>query len=424
MRNLFHFHQGQSQPCITQSRFDVKLKPLTAHLPNFSTQATLEPMDYQLDPIYELYQTAKKFNGEVSEQGQHILKELKDECSRVFTLMLHSKMSDDATRSMILRHQYSLTILQNKIHLNLETIKAGTRSQEQQTPNLLYDFSLQILALGASIRAYFPTHFDTAYPAGLTELEISADRLGIKLNKIESNIGQNPDKSLLTVLKVTLSYPHLVKSNITHIQLGYLHTVTDQLLELSEKEEEYHEQGYINLLIANEFNSPAFFHYCCTSIIQERDHFENIALSYQELLWRKKSIQQIQPFSAQPFHSSLPSIKSSLLDFIHSEMSYMKNLQKITEELNGQGTLQDHLKTSLSVKELAFFIHLQVECGIILENRPKKVHEYAVGHYRTRETEKISEKSFKNAYYANSREEIVKVTAKLAEMLARAQQKS
>ncbi|MCX2477201.1 hypothetical protein OQZ33_22900 [Pedobacter sp. MC2016-05] len=381
-------------------------------------------MDYQLDPIYALYQTAEKLNGDVTKQGQHILEELEGECSRVLTLMLHSKMADDATRSMIRRHQYSLTILENSIHKSLAKPSTATQPKAQQISAVLKEFTIQIVELGASIRKYFPTHFDTTHPAGLTELEINADQLNKKLNETEFNMRQNPDKGLLDLLKLTLSYSHLSKSNATHFQLGYLHALTDQLLERSKKNEEYDEQDYITLLISNEFNCPAFFHYCCIAIIRERDKFENIALSYQELLWRKKSIQQIQPYTYQPFHPSLPGIKSSLLDFIRAEMGYMKNLQKIAGELNAQGTLQDNFKTSLSVKELAFFIHLQVECGIILENRPKKVHEYAVGHYSTRETEKISEKSFKNAYYTNSREEIAKVTAKLAEMLARAEQKS
>ncbi|RZM05705.1 MAG: hypothetical protein EOO88_54510, partial [Pedobacter sp.] len=123
-------------------------------------------MDYQLDPIYALYQTTEKLNGDMTKQGQHILEELDGECSRVLTLMLHSKMDDDATRSMIRRHQYSLTILQNKIHNNLAKPSTATQPKAQQISVVLREFTMQIVALGASIRKHFPSHFDTTHPAG------------------------------------------------------------------------------------------------------------------------------------------------------------------------------------------------------------------------------------------------------------------
>lgn len=379
-------------------------------------------MDYQLDPIYELYQNAGDPNEKIEDQGQAILKALKNECSRVLTLILHSRLSEEATRSIIRRHQYSLTILQNKIHKKLEDLNAANESSAQLNAATLKEFSGEIVALGASIRKYFPTHFDTQHPAGLTELESDIALLNDKLDQIKSNSNIDTDKDLFYMLREFLTPSNLAKSNTTYFQLDYLHKIMDQLLDLSEQNGGYHEQPYINLLIANNFNCPIFFHYCCSAILSDRDGCSNITLSYHELLWNQKNIQQIHSSTSRPFNPSLPGIKQSLLDFIQAEISYMQNLNIIAGELNAQGTLQDKFKTSFSVKELAFFIHLQVECGIILEDRPKRVHEYVVGHYSTRETMKISEKSFKNAYYSNSRED--KVTAKLAEMLARAQQKS
>lgn len=323
---------------------------------------------------------------------------------------------------MIRRHQYSLTILQNRIHKKLKDLNGANGSSAQQHPAALKEFSGEIVALGASIREYFPKDFDTEHPAGLTELESDTALLNYKLDQIESNSSLNTDMSLFDMLREFLTYSNLAKSNTTYFQLDYLHTIMDQLIDLSQQNSGYHEQPYLNLLIANNFNWPTFFHYCCSAILSDRDGCSNMTLSYHELLWNQKNIQQIHSSTAHPFNRSLPGIKQSLLDFIQAEISYMQNLNIIAGELNGQGTLQDNFKTSFSVKELAFFIHLQVECGIILEDRPKRVHEYVVGHYTTRETNKISEKSFKNAYYSNSRED--KVTAKLAEMLARAQQKS
>jgi hypothetical protein len=122
-----------------------------------------------------------------------------------------------------------------------------------------------------------------------------------------------------------------------------------------------------------------------------------------------------------PFHKALPGIKSSLLNFVDAEISHLQSLEKIGGDLASYGQINENFRVSFSVKELAYFIHLQVECGIILEEKPKKIHQYIVGHYSTQETEKISEKSFKNATYSRSPNNVKKVITKLTEMLARAQ---
>lgn len=380
-------------------------------------------MDYALDPLYELYHTTEHSAADPEEISTKVLEEVRMECERVLTLLQHSKLSDDALRSMITRHQYSLTILQNSIHQRLAKSGIKTEPNALKKTALLKEFEIHLYTLGVSIKEYFPGYFDTSHPLCQFELKTEGDKVRSTLSEIQANLNKETGNDVFELLRSGLSHHHLSEIKTSHMQLLHLHRLTGELLEHSKSHPQYIEEQYLHVLIRHDYNCPRLFSYCCISIIRERDRLPDLASSYAELLWMEKRIKQLICHSGQSFYPTLPPLKQSLIDFLQAEITHMEKLQKMASELNEHGNLQSSFKTSLSVKELALFIHLQVECGIILEDKPKKVHEYVVGHYSTKETSHISEKSFKNAYYANSREDMAKVTAKLAEMLARAQQK-
>lgn len=98
-------------------------------------------------------------------------------------------------------------------------------------------------------------------------------------------------------------------------------------------------------------------------------------------------------------------------------------MDRIGAHLNHQGLLDNRYKVTLTVKQLAIFIHLQVQAKIIITESPKLLHEYISKHYSTNETDRISAKSFKNAYYSASTEDLEKVIEKIVTMLAIAQEK-
>ena len=85
--------------------------------------------------------------------------------------------------------------------------------------------------------------------------------------------------------------------------------------------------------------------------------------------------------------------------------------------------LESNFKVTFTVRQLALFINLQVEAGIITIKSPKLLHQYITKHYSTTEKEVISEKSFKNAYYGYVDKDIQKVIEKIVVMLNIAQDK-
>ena len=137
----------------------------------------------------------------------------------------------------------------------------------------------------------------------------------------------------------------------------------------------------------------------------------------------KKLIGQVFKTISIPYNRNLPDIDESLLRYIESEISYLKSIDTIAEDLSSGGILDTNFRVNFTVRQLALFIHLQVEAGIITSQSPKTLHQYVTKHYSTVEKDNISEKSFKNAYYGNAGKDVEKVIEKIVDMLAIANEK-
>ncbi|WP_157257879.1 hypothetical protein [Pedobacter ginsenosidimutans] len=380
-------------------------------------------MDYELGHINQLYDEMIQMPELTKKKSSEIYKDLENECARIPLLMLHSKLPKGPFKVMVQRHHRSIYLLLNSIAEKETEREMAGKPHCLNSKDLSEKFLKELQQLSLTIRNYFPNNIDESHPISLPELTSVAHQLSKKIDKIISSNCNTAEHSLISLLKSTVSLTYLTKIKLNYLQSEYLKELFDNITTIGTLSLENTLEHYKNLLVEQGFNTPAFYSYSCLEIIKKRDDCQNISESYKEMLWIKKRLEQLVPYKGKCFHKKLPDIKKSLVRFIDSEISHLDNLEKIAVELHRSGSIREDFKVSFSVKELAFFIHLQVECGIIIEDKPKKIHEYIVGHYSSKETVKISEKSFKNAYYSHSKEDIAKVTAKLAEMLARAQQK-
>lgn len=205
--------------------------------------------------------------------------------------------------------------------------------------------------------------------------------------------------------------------------MEYLTNTLAVLLDIIETDTELEPLGLITDLISLEFNHPVFYSFCCGFILGQIELVENISDQFHTLQFLLKKIEQLQPISVSVYEPKLPGVKEALIRFIKSEISYIRSLDFLSEELSSGGLMEKNYRVSFTVRQLAIFIHLQVETGIILVDKPRLIHQYASRHYSTPETTKISEKSFKNSYYGNSADDLEKVISKITHMLVMAQEK-
>lgn len=183
------------------------------------------------------------------------------------------------------------------------------------------------------------------------------------------------------------------------------------------------DENIITALVVRQFNHPMFFEFCKMYISERLTKLSVISDHFRELIYTRKNLLQNFPLNVKPYSPRSETIHDALLKIIDSELDFIKELDFLNTELINSGLLDSNYKVSLSVKQLAFYVFLNVEAGIITEQKATRIHQYVINHVSTAEKQEISEKSFSNGYYVHSPEDIRKVSDKLARMLAIAQEK-
>ena len=179
--------------------------------------------------------------------------------------------------------------------------------------------------------------------------------------------------------------------------------------------------GLKHLLMIAGFNHPEFMMLILQELKMEIVGERSAAGQYTKIISMIKEIKQLPFTGISLFDKRARKMKSQITKYLSSELKFLKELDFINSELVNMDILDAKYKVSLSVKQLAFYVFLNVECGIITEQRAKKIHEYVISHVATSEKADISEKSLKNAYYVHAPEDIRKIMEKLGKMLALAQ---
>jgi hypothetical protein len=227
------------------------------------------------------------------------------------------------------------------------------------------------------------------------------------------------NEELIDILKKALLFE--LSEKITYNHIIFSRCLIDFATE--NKSSTVVEETVLEMLISKQFNHPRFYKYCTTSLTEKLNGLPVISDHYRELVYKRKQLAQIAVLDTLSYCENHENIQSSLLKMIDSEIDFLKELDFMNTELINSGLLDSSYKVSFSVKQLAFYIYLNVESGIILEEKATKIHQHVISRISTSEREQISEKSFSNAYYVHSPEDIRKVSDKLAQMLAIAQNK-
>lgn len=355
------------------------------------------------------------------ELKEEILKESK----RIISSILHhaTQVEPDRSKAYVRQHQRGLMQLINELETVLTEGEFYT-DQKHRNEEINSIFNL-LNRMVSDLQQHLPYYFDfdcqvSAASQKQLFLDIAVNSCQI-LKKVEELHGDHETTSLIKQIFENLSnHP----GRFTFEQAGYLYDFFESLkmaldnfllpLDLSQ---------IILLLVSLNFNHPSFYHSCCKHLNHELQNCENISEQYRLIHFFKKLIGQVFKTISIPYNRNLPNIDDSILRYIESEINYLRSIDTIAEDLSFGGLLENNFKVTFTVRQLAVFINLQVEAGIITTNTPKSLHKYVTKHYSTAEKEVISEKSFKNAYYGNVGKDVQKVIDKIVTMLAIAQEK-
>ena len=380
-------------------------------------------MNYQLDYINSLYKNISSGLQLTKEKQKKVLVDLEEECGRVLLSLQHclGNSAPENLKTGFSQHQNDLLLIYQATDEKMEN---SFSSSEDATLPFLSECLDLIRSLIFKLEIHFPKFWDKSLrvpKAFMTDFIRSNENQISNLLALSQRIG--PDNKLYSVLDNLFYFRENPKRAVYFYELDYLIAALDILNRQNESGKVRSWKDLVNLLIECNLNSPLFYKTCCEIILSRLDTGGPIRDQFELLSREKKELMRLSPCLSSSLRPDLPLIKESLVKFAEAELAYLREIEGIASSLSTNGIVQDDYMVSLSVKQLAFFIHLQVECGIILETRPKQIRQHATSHYSTAEVENISEKSFKNAYYSHSQHDIDKVSEKLSEMLAIAQRR-
>ncbi|RBQ12071.1 hypothetical protein [Pedobacter miscanthi] len=381
-------------------------------------------MNYELTTYRQLFDKAIKNTGAAEIDIEYLGSEITQESQRILNTLLvtTAQMEPSKIQQYIQQHQLAIHIILEetdtaKLKKNVDKMEESKHiieTFESSSEILLYEF-----------QKYFPAYFNHQSmlpPALLRSAKAQIQQKSSQLLNVFTS-RKKPNQPM-NGLEEILSGIFNSHKSMNYTQKAYMEFFLDTLSEVLEKIEAGIELLEIILaIISLNYNHPLFYDFCCRYFRSEVDRCEELSSQVTTLNFIKKSISQTSPLTGGTYNPALPEIQVSLLKFITSELDYLNSMDGIGAHLYQHGLLDEHYKVTLTVKQLAIFIHLQVEANIIIAPSPKLLHEYIAKHYRTNETDRISAKSFKNAYYSASTEDLEKVIDKIVTMLSLAQEK-
>ena len=381
-------------------------------------------MNYELFTYHQIFDQTISAGQAKSTKIEELASDLKLESGRILIALQINIASLDPSKAKqyIHQHQQAIQVILEELDKTSQNIeKNSIKDNTQQVVELFRSTSEKLLS---ELQKYFPAHFNyqSKIPGNL--LKKTKEDIEQKTSQIIEVLSKLKSQRLINNLENAL-YPILAEhSAITYHQKAYMESFLEKLSGIiTQAETGISTMDILLHLISSNYNHPLFYPLCCRYFNQEIERCEELSAQYTTLNFIKKCIKQTYSPTKDKYSPDQQSIQHSLIRYIKTEMEYLESMDKIGAHLHQHGLLDEHYKVTLTVKQLAIFIHLQVEANIIIAETPKLLHEYIAKHYSTNETDRISAKSFKNAYYSASIDDLEKVIDKIVTMLAIAQEK-
>ncbi|MET4081544.1 hypothetical protein ABIB40_001493 [Pedobacter sp. UYP30] len=245
--------------------------------------------------------------------------------------------------------------------------------------------------------------------------QISKSQKGLLLERL-SKIGSSVSSEL------TVELHKICVNKLTLKEYSWSISSIDQWESLTQSLEDTHGvfvksfEGMVSLFICHGFNSIKIYHQVCYHLDSQLKTINDPLEQQQYLFHLQKTFEQASIFASKSFFKGRPKLGIALISYIETELKLIDHLMDAGYGNADKDPFLGSFTVSLSVRQFAFFVFLQVETGILLTRTAKQVHQYFASRFSTIEGGTISEKSFKNAYYSHASEDIKKVIEKLSQM--------
>lgn len=246
-------------------------------------------------------------------------------------------------------------------------------------------------------------NYDAALPANFVQLARYNDNHLRRLEELVS--GSQIDQELAVLLMqffTSDSQSYRFKINSWRQWLyreSLLITITDHLEHHSEKDQTL---DILKMLVGFELNSIQFYAYWIKYIEQITISDTSLPEQQQELLYLIKVVRQVRTEVPVGFSSESPSLKSSVIECLDAELSYITEKEKVYlqsfKTYNAENSTKFYFRAALTLAELMFFFRVALETGMMSTKFNSYLYEFISKHIQTQRAENISKKSMRNHF--------------------------
>jgi hypothetical protein len=260
------------------------------------------------------------------------------------------------------------------------------------------------------IERHFTKYFNLDAKIPDSYLYVEQNEIKKKVTFLEAAFKKlNFDKTLLEILFLPLKEftNERTKSIITFRKLIYLKELVYEIRALINDPDTVKTSTDLeNLLLYLNFNNLFFFNYYIDKIRKQADETTSISERIEKVSWYIKEINQSHFRPGVSLYNDCPHIKDQLINWLSEDISHFER----KHQLNLSVTIPAYEKektepvyTSLSVPQLALFIKILIDTGVISNKNQTELLRTISKTIRTSRNEIISAESLRNKYYSSDK---------------------
>ncbi|MCG8311053.1 MAG: hypothetical protein MI975_26940 [Cytophagales bacterium] len=237
--------------------------------------------------------------------------------------------------------------------------------------------------------------------------------------KLES---KQADKRLLSIAFSPLDdfVEGVHRKEVSYRKLIYLKKLLNELTDHARSDLENDKldlQLCIALCYLN-FNTNKFYRFCTKEITRNIHEQESLSEQIEKLAYFLKLNNQIQVKPGFSWHPKARSFQEQLSEWISEELYYLEKRKQLFSTSNSIEVQKDFkFKTDLSVPQLAFYLKLMMETGVIKNKNALEVIRFTSGIVQTKHTENVSWGSLRTKYYQPERHAVEVIKGVVIEFL-------
>ncbi len=330
------------------------------------------------------------------------LKHEVERIKRAFTRESFSLKKDKHIEVYIQQHQSAI------IHL-WDGVPNHHENQENTNKEALQLIHSKLGELLSFVEKHFSRYFDLAAKIPESYRAMSVMDFSEKLHALVEKLKNKGFKSEV-INPMVESFKDFIENPATKIsfhELIYLKELYNEITELARLDadaKELDKMVCITMIYMN-YNSPKFLSHCAKIIKEAYQAKATLPEQLEKLAHYLKLINQQQEKPGFSLKHSQKSLKVQLSEWVIEEIMFLERKQqlsfsfKVDRKIDTSMMKDFKIHTESSVPQVAYFIRILMETGLIKNQSTIDVIRFFSNHVRTNRVERISPDSFRSKFY-------------------------